>query len=323
MDRELELWNEYYKKENMRHLFIEIGYFSAEYLNLWMRADNDDILDAMYKDWQGAAMSNPITKEFFRTIKQQCPETIFHGTDVGHQYHLTGMRFLQYLKDNGLEESEQYILAEKAIEQGKYYYVHNDERYRENKMAENFIREFDKLNGKSVMGIYGDVHVKLGTIDYINGTVATMGEQLKERYGNRVHSESLVPLGKVVDPIRKDTITINGRVYQASYFGRQDLIGFKDYAYREFWRLENAYDDFKTYPKSGNVLPYDNYQMAVSSGQVFVVDHTKTDGSSIREFYIAHEGDMWKNKPVTREFIVRLSNDEKALNDGKIMDDKK
>ena len=54
------------------------------------------------------------------------------------------------------------MLAQEAIEQGKFFYEHSDDVYRENKMAENFIREFDRLTGENVMGIYGGAHTGLG-----------------------------------------------------------------------------------------------------------------------------------------------------------------
>jgi len=38
-------------------------------------------------------------------------------------------------------------LAHEAVKQGKYYYENSDDVYRENKMVENFIREYDALNG--------------------------------------------------------------------------------------------------------------------------------------------------------------------------------
>ena len=34
----------------------------------------------------------------------------------------------------------------------------SDDIYRENKMTENFIRAFDALDGKKIMGIYGASH---------------------------------------------------------------------------------------------------------------------------------------------------------------------
>lgn len=302
IDKEFELWYEYYHTQNMRHLFVELSYYTAEYLNIWMKSDNNDILDMLYNDWAGTAGQNPYSKEFYEKIKSQCPDTIFHGTDVGHQYDITGKRFLEYLENNNLEDSEQYRLTKEAIEQGKYYYGHSDNVYRENMMVENFIREFDKLSGESIMGIYGAAHTGIYSMNHTN-SVPSMANQLKERYGDTIHSEDLTSLAKEIEPYRVDVIQIAGKDYEASYFGKQDLVGLKDYAYREFWRLEDAYDDFADRPKTQEVLPYSNYPMLIETGQVFVIDYTKTDGSVIRKYYRS-DGHEWNGRPSTEEFIL-------------------
>ena len=98
LDKEFELWNNYYHQQDMRHLFIELPYYTAEYLNIWMKSNNDQILDEIYADWQGTQVQVPEVKEFYKKIKKQCPKTVFHGTDVGHQHDTTGKRFLEYLK---------------------------------------------------------------------------------------------------------------------------------------------------------------------------------------------------------------------------------
>lgn len=300
LDKEFELWNEYYHDESMRHLFVEMPYYTAEFLNIWLKSDNDDILDAIYTDLAGTAAHNPYTKEFYKKIKSQCPETIFHGTDVGHQYNTTGNRFLEYLQGNNLEDSEQYLLAQEAIEQGKYFYEHSVDAYRENKMSENFMREFDKLSSESVMGIYGAAHTGLDAMDNTNA-VPCMAKQLKKRYSDIIHSEDL---SKEIDPYRTDTIKVGGKDYEASYYGKEDMTGFsKDYVTREFWRLENAYDDFKERPKTGDVLPYNNYPMLIEKGQIFVLDYTKTDGSIVRKYYLSG-GRVWKGMPSTEEFTA-------------------
>jgi len=51
MDKEFELWHEYYNNKNMRHLFVELPYYTAEFLNIWMKSDSDEILDELYNDW--------------------------------------------------------------------------------------------------------------------------------------------------------------------------------------------------------------------------------------------------------------------------------
>lgn len=303
LEKELELWSKHYHEENMRHLFIELPYYTAEFLNIWMKADSDDILDEIYEEWKGTASYKDCVKDFYKKIKKECPETVFHGTDVGHQYHTTGQWFLKYLEENNLKDTEKYILAKEAIEQGKYFYENNDNIYRENKMVENFIREFDKLQDENIMGIYGSAHTDVNAMDFYSKSVPCMANQLKKRYGDAVYSEDISWLEKMIEPIRVDIITINGKDYEATYFGKQDLNGFKDYAYREYWRLENAYDDFKYNKKTGNVLPYDNYIMQIEKGQVFVIDYTKLDGSVKREYHRS-DGRIWNGSPVTEEFIV-------------------
>lgn len=301
-NKELEEWNRYYQDENMRHLFVEYPYYTAEFINEWMKSDNDDILNEVYEDWKGTMSYSPDAKEFLKQIKLKCPETIFHGTDVGHQYNSTGMRFLQYLRDSKQENSTQYKLAEEAIEQGKYYYDNDDGAYRENKMAENFIREFDLLDGESIMGIYGNAHTGLNAIDATQ-SVDCMAKQLKSRYGDAVHSEDLTMLLKMTEPQKIDVIEINGKEYQASYFGKEDLTGFKDYSSREFWRLENAYDALKNKPKTGDNLPYYNYPTQIETGQVFLVVYTKTD-KSVTKAYYRSDGNMWQGQPTTENFEI-------------------
>lgn len=191
LDKEFELWSQYYHNEGMRHLFVELSYFTAEYLNVWMQSDNDDILDEIYEDWKGTRSYNPDTRNFYKQIKSECPETIFHGTDVGHQYDSTGSRFLAYLEANGLTKTE-YALTKEAIEQGRLYYKkYYEGEYRENKMTENFIREFDILGNESIMGIYGSAHTVLDGIAYGTKSLPCMANQLRARYGENIFSENL------------------------------------------------------------------------------------------------------------------------------------
>lgn len=210
LDKEFQLWHDDYNDEGMRHLFIELPYYTAEFLNVWMRADNDTVLDAVYDDWDGTAAHTPDVKAFYQKIKTECPETVFHGTDVGHQYDTTGERFLQYLEENGEKDLEQYQLVQQAIHQGEVYYGKGDDVYRENKMVENFIREFDHLNGESVMGIYGSAHTRIDAMDYSSGTVPCMANQLNARYGSALHSEDISWIAKDIDPVRVDTVTVAG-----------------------------------------------------------------------------------------------------------------
>lgn len=48
--KEFELWRGHCENEGLRHLFLELPYFTAQYLNIWMRSKNDAILDELYHD---------------------------------------------------------------------------------------------------------------------------------------------------------------------------------------------------------------------------------------------------------------------------------
>jgi len=283
MNKELEAWREYYRNENMRHLFLEYSYSWAEFLNIWMQSDSDDILNTLIDDEDFTVINRPYVKEFFKTIKRDCPETIFHG--VGIDSPLIGERYLQYLETNNLKDSEQYLFVQEFIEKSKRYIENGDDTYRENIMTENFIREFDKLNGESVMGIFGAMHTRLEPMSYM-GSALCLGNQLKKHYGEAVHSEDLSDLSNVNEPYRVDIIMVGGKDYEASYFGEHDLTPYTtDYLRQKFWRLENAYDDFKDKPKTSYVFPYQSYPMTIETGQVFIIDTIKTDGSVERWYY--------------------------------------
>ncbi|MDR2899210.1 MAG: hypothetical protein LBU94_02745, partial [Clostridiales bacterium] len=233
LEKEFEIWKGYYDS-GMRHLFIEYPYYTAEFFNIWMKGDSDDILNQLYEENEGTSAHSPNVKEFFMKIKAECPETIFHGTDVGHMYGTTGYRFLRYLEENGLKDTEQYLLAEECIDQGRRFYGDvNNNLYREEKMTENFIREFDKLSGESIMGIYGSAHTGVDAFTFGAPDEPCMANRLKERYGETLFSEDLSSLAY---ESRVETITVNGKDYQATYFGEQNVTGrIADYATREFW----------------------------------------------------------------------------------------
>lgn len=109
---------------------------------------------------------------------------------------------------------------------------------------------------------------------------------------------------EVLDMIRTDTITVNGKKYAASYFGEEEMTSWTtDYLKREFWRLEDVGEDFKDKPEHNDVLPYNNYPpLNIELGQVFVVDSHRKDGTVERFYYIA-DGTVWENLPCTRRIL--------------------
>lgn len=285
LHKEAALWDQYYHEEGMRDLFIESAYFEAEWLNLWMKAEDDTILDALYEDWQGTASYFPPVREFYKTIKETCPETVFHGTDVGHQYDTAGQRYLEYLETNGLTDSEQYRRTLENIEQGKRYYQGDagcDELYRENVLAENFRMEYDRLDGADVMGIYGSAHTGLDGMDFSTGTVPCMANQLKADYGEHLHSQSMLSLA---EPLWTEEVEAGGRTYTADYFGKANASNADGYQYWECWRLEDAYENLSRMSAQGIYPAEGLFPIQIEEKQVYVLDHTKPDGTVERYCY--------------------------------------
>ncbi|MGP1432495.1 MAG: hypothetical protein ACTTJ4_09355 [Treponema sp.] len=61
-------------------------------------------------------------------IKELCPQTVFYGTDVGHQYSTTEERFQRYLESKQQRNIPAYLRAQEIIQQGIAYY--NGSAYR-------------------------------------------------------------------------------------------------------------------------------------------------------------------------------------------------
>ena len=301
LDKELEQWKEYYDA-GMRDLFVELPYYDAFFLNEWMKADDDKLLNDLFVDMDGTAACTTQVHDFYKNIKEEFPETVFHGTDVGHQYDTSGARCLEYLLANGYSESsEEYLRTLETIEQGKTYYATNNHVFRENMLFANFLWEYKALAGRPVMGIYGSAHTDLYGFDYMTATVPCMGNNLRAYFGDAVMSTDLT---LVTEPVDTMTVTIMGKEYTAVSYGSQNLAGvFEGYESRECRRIENAYEDLKDVKTLDNVLPYDNYLMNVETGQVFMIIYKMTDGSERTEYYRS-DGDIWNGKPVTVQMDI-------------------
>jgi hypothetical protein len=302
MAKELEIWGDLYTNQDYRHFFVEMPYYSAEFLNLWMQAEDDSLLLALYDDTEGTAGNVPATLDFYRAIKAQFPETIFHGTDVGHQFHTTGERYLDYLAQEDLADSHQWELTVENIEQGKEHYSQQDFVYREIKMTENFIRAFNSLEDQSIMGVYGSAHTSLKP-EAAHAPVPPMAYELKKIYGDQLETVEIRSFLLDKDPIRTDRVIIGGIEYEASYFGRQSLVGFRDFVHRDYWRVEGAFDALKDNPKTGEYLPADNYVFSLQPEEVYLLEYEFTDGSKERKVF-RNDGRMRQGEPVTEALEI-------------------
>ena len=68
MQRQLEIWGDFYHNYGMRHLFIEMSFFGAEFLNMWMQQDDDSILYQLFDDWQAQNTASAVPY----TLRHDC-----------------------------------------------------------------------------------------------------------------------------------------------------------------------------------------------------------------------------------------------------------
>ena len=98
--RELALWQARYARGD-RDLFLELGEPTAILLNRWMETGEEDFWDLVYRNWAGTLSQTPETENFYRALRETCPETVFHGIDLEHQYQSTGSFCLALLRKEG------------------------------------------------------------------------------------------------------------------------------------------------------------------------------------------------------------------------------
>lgn len=199
-DVELALWQSYYEN-GCRDLFVELSYYSAEFLNIWMKESSNDLLDVWFEEISGTQCGNDYYAHFLCRIKESCPQTVFYGTDVGHQYDTTGERYLQYLADRGLKNSENYLLAEDCIRQGKEFYADDGDGngvsdIREAYMVSNFKKAYARQGKGQIMGVYGSYHTNLNIPNLMAG-------RLKADFGDIISS---VKIEEIIIRMKKDNL---------------------------------------------------------------------------------------------------------------------
>ena len=270
LDKEFELWKAYYTEKHMRHLFVELSYPKAQLLNLWMSGDESVSLD----DLITTAYNPEAIKNYYRKIKEECPETVFHGFDIGKGYTLHGVNYRKYLEENNLEDTQEYALNEIALAQEKQYKGTHDASYREQMIVENFINAFNRLGDEDVMATIGYGHLLLEPLTLDGITFDTMGKQLSDIYQERIQLESLKYVlldAMLTEPLSVEEKIIGGKTYQAEYYGKDIYTNSDVIEAYEFWKLVDAYDDFKDNELTGDIFDTYTYPMLIEEHQVYLI----------------------------------------------------
>ena len=305
LEQELAAWQTYYG-QGMRHLFIELGPGSALLLNRWMAAEDDAYWDMVYSACEGTMFHAEVEADFYHQIKETCPETVFHGFDIEHQYTSTGAKALELLEQEGKTDTDEYRTVERGIQQAVQFYRRGADDtaavQREKAMTFNLCDAFDALGGISVMVICGAAHGDPNGMDYQTGTVPSMAAQIAAHYGDAV-TLTCTNLARVekpeVEPLRTDTLTIDGGAYEAAYFGEEDISDWSKYASRQFWRVEGGYDAFSAWQTTGDQLPESNYPMALHPRESYAILYHLPDGGTMWWYGVSTDQTDWNAGVVT------------------------
>lgn len=269
VSKELEIWGKHYSDEDMRHLFIEAAYYTAELMNVWMNQEHDELIDFIFDNYPShmSDIEKAVQKGFYKKIKSRYPETIFHGTDVGHQYDTIGEYYIDYLEEQGFKDSKKYNLAQENMLQGIKYYEAYDIEYREKMLLQNFVREYEELNGESVMGIYGAYHTRLPNK---KSTEINLATDLTEIYGEDLTITDLT--------YEIATLIINDVHYMTEHYYKSFSDGPGDIVAIEQWYFIDNEDLFSDYPTWG-AISGNFYSKSLAPNQVYRTDFTMKDGS--------------------------------------------
>lgn len=315
---QLERWTYYYEEHGLRHLFVELPFFTAAFLNVWMGEPDDRILDEIMVATEGTAGNTPYMRQFLGDIKANLPETIFHGTDVGHQFHTTGRRFIEYLYEHELttypDGTPSFIYQHtlENIRQGadfhEHFMIHRDHQIRVDYKFDNFVLLFDRLEGESIMGgLYGLLHVRLEDYPPTFAHGHSLGRRLLAHYGSdQVHTFNVFDFVTLPDLAGEPvTLLIDSGRHAAVYLGTEDLRPHFPGRFnaRSFYRLTDAYELFRHEPFTGDVLPFDNFPFLVTEGQVFMIHYENADGSEWFWYGRASGGEL-NGRPTVQEFEI-------------------
>lgn len=294
--QELKYWQDCYAK-GMRHLFLEMGEGTAQLLNMWMAAEDDTLVQQVYDNTVGTAAHTHDTLEFYQQVKATCPETVFHGFDVEHQYKSSGDQCLALLEP----DSDTYNKVSAGMDAAKEFYRLRDEEsgaaseaYREPFMANSVIADYDALGGVSIMVVADAAHVdnENSATSEDQAGLTIMADLVKEHYGDAANVVCTVLDINV--PVRMDELTIGGKTYQAEYFGCENVSKWLEGCdTREYWHIMDGYDDFSQYKRASAYLPGNNYVMDTAENEVYAILYHYADGTEMWWYAVAYSDDEW------------------------------
>lgn len=316
-EQELALWRACYAAGD-RDLFLELGAATTELLNRWMRTGDESFWDLVYRNWEGTLSQTELTEDFYRQLRADCPETVFHGIDLEHQYRTTGRFCLALLEKEGRQGTDTYRKVLRSVEQGERFYqgwdgdlFSRDNAYREEVLAENFHGEYEALGRRRVMGIFGAAHTDPYGLDYYTASVPSMGAQLRERYGGDILCRDL----RGENLPEKTTLSVAGTEFEAIYYGETPLRNMGLIRSCQVWRLVDAYETFSQWEASGDNRPGNTYPMTVRAGEAYAIHYHCWDGTDFW-WYGVCEGMRLENGALNTAEVIPPEAEREGMDNG-------
>ncbi len=279
LEEELKVWGNYYENYGFRDLFVEQDQVWATLFNIYMQTDGDDYSKHIFRWYEDGAGFSIYYFNFFKTIKEKYPETIFHGVNTGDHirwnvnidYYLQSLIKEGFLDENMFQHTKDQILnTEKQVEVISSSIAKSD-AIRDAGMAQSIMEEWLRIGKKNVMCILGNghtgknIHIDEEHKDWYNaGTIIArnFGTSLYHDSDHCLHFETNE---REVPP--DELFQYNYPDYNEIYVGTSENLpyGINDYSmydYVKFYLLEDAYEDMKNTPYDGltmysyNILPF-------------------------------------------------------------------
>lgn len=202
---------------------------------------------------------------------------MFHGYDISFGYDAITAQYGNLLEEEGKTDSEEYAFFQNNNEQYEVYRNENDvdgtAPYRENCMVENFSRQFEALDGASVMVICGSYHAQ-NEASISDPNTLRFAAQLMQKYGDAVQIEDLNFGGD------GSTLYLFGVApYMANTIGTVENPDLPGVQALQIYEIFNAYEDVKELETNGVYLPCSVFPVEVKPGGVYRVGYFMEDGS--------------------------------------------
>lgn len=172
--------------------------------------------------------------------------------------------------------------------------------FRENEMANNLIRVIDQLK-RSVTGIFGTAHTEAGQTAW-RADISNMITLVNWHYMSDIQGINLV---KDVNGLnyKEGTVILAGKNYKTREYETVNFPDGSNFKSQKFTLVEDAYDDFKSLPRTGDYLPVKQYPVLTQNGQVYIIETIKSDGSIVKMIH-ATDGGMLNNESVSYGFQI-------------------